>query len=159
MTSSNSEFANAWYLTGPTAAGKTAVGIELSKQLDAEIISLDSMALYRGMDIGTAKPSPAERREVPHHLIDILEPSQEFSVAQYLDAAEKTVQEISRRRKQVLFVGGTALYLKALLRGLFSGPVANWELRRELEEIVRHEGAESLHRKLQKVDPVAAAKL
>ena len=79
---------NAWYLTGPTAAGKTAVGIELAKRIDAEIISLDSMALYRGMDIGTAKPTAAERREVPHHLIDILEPSQEFSVAQYLEAAE-----------------------------------------------------------------------
>ena len=79
---------NAWYLTGPTAAGKTAVGIELAKRIDAEIISLDSMALYRGMDIGTAKPTVAERRDVPHHLIDILEPSQEFSVAQYLVAAE-----------------------------------------------------------------------
>ncbi len=145
MAISNPTIANAWYLTGPTAAGKTAVGIELAKRIDAEIISLDSMALYRGMDVGTAKPTMAERRDVPHHLIDILEPSQEFSVAQYLDAAEKTAAEISSRGKQVLFVGGTALYLKALLRGLFSGPTANWELRRDLEEIARLNGPESLH--------------
>ena len=150
---------NAWYLTGPTAAGKTAVGIELAKRIDAEIISLDSMALYRGMDIGTAKPSVQERREVPHHLIDILEPSQEFSVAQYLAAAEFAAQDIVARGKQVLFVGGTALYLKVLLRGIFTGPTANWELRRELEELARLNGPESLHRKLQDVDPVAAAKL
>jgi tRNA dimethylallyltransferase len=150
---------NAWYLTGPTAAGKTAVGIELAKRIDAEIISLDSMALYRGMDIGTAKPNAAERREVPHHLIDILEPSQEFSVAQYLDAANSVAQEIVERGKQVVFVGGTALYLKALLRGIFTGPTANWALRRELEELARLNGPESLHRKLQDVDPVAAAKL
>ena len=159
MAISNPTIANAWYLTGPTAAGKTAVGLELAKRIEAEIISLDSMALYRGMDVGTAKPTMAERREVPHHLIDILEPSQEFSVAQYLDAAEKTAAEVSSRGKQVLFVGGTALYLKALLRGLFSGPTANWELRRDLEEIARLNGPESLHPKLREVDPVAAAKL
>src|SRR4051812_27082076 len=119
-------FGTAWYLTGPTAAGKTAVGIELARQIGAEIISLDSMAIYRGMDIGTAKPTAAERAAVPHHIIDIRDPQEEFSVADYLEAAGEVVREIYARGKQALFVGGTALYLKALLRGLFSGPPADW---------------------------------
>ncbi len=159
MMRSDSIASTAWFLTGPTAAGKTAVGIELAYRIGAEIISLDSMAIYRGMDIGTAKPTVAERAAVPHHLIDILDPSEEFSVAQYLEAAEKAAEEIRSSGKQVLFVGGTALYLKALLRGIFSGPPADWKLRRELEELARVEGTESLHRKLQSVDPAAAAKL
>ncbi len=149
----------AWFLAGPTAAGKTAIGVELAQRIDAEIISLDSMALYRGMDIGTAKPTIEERQPVPHHLIDIIEPSDEFSVAEYLAAAEKAASDIQLRGRQVLFVGGTALYLKAALRGLFSGPPADWILRRELEEVARVEGPESLHRRLQSVDPAAAAKL
>jgi tRNA dimethylallyltransferase len=149
----------AWFLTGPTAAGKTAIGIELARQLDAEIISLDSMALYRGMDIGTAKPALEERRAVPHHLIDILDPSEEFSVAQYLDAATAAATDITTRDKKVLFVGGTALYLKALLRGLFSGPAADWKLRRELEEVARVDGPDALHSRLKAVDPQAAEKL
>jgi tRNA dimethylallyltransferase len=159
MKCHNTTIANAWYLTGPTASGKTAIGIELAKRVDAEIVSLDSMALYRGMDIGTAKPTIKQRCEVPHHLIDILEPAQEFSVAQYLDAAKNVAADIAGRGKQVLFVGGTALYLKALLRGLFSGPTANWEIRRELEEIARLNGPQSLHSKLRDVDPLAAEKL
>jgi tRNA dimethylallyltransferase len=86
--------ADCWFLTGATAAGKTRVGLELASILDAEIVSLDSMAIYRGMDIGTAKPTPEQRRQVPHHLIDILEPTEEFSVSQYLEAAEAKVAEI-----------------------------------------------------------------
>lgn len=149
----------AWYLTGPTAAGKTAVGIELARLIDAEIISLDSMALYRHMDIGTAKPTAEERAAVPHYLIDVIEPAEEFSIAQYLEAAETTAAEILARGKQVLFVGGTALYLKALLRGLFSGPPADWQFRSELEELARVEGSHVLHERLRQVDPAAAAKL
>ena len=159
MTAAPPLASHAWFLTGPTASGKTAVGIELARRIDAEIISLDSMALYRRMDIGTAKPTPEERRAVPHHLIDILEPSEEFSVAQYLQAAEKCAGEIASRGKRVLFVGGTALYLKAILRGLFSGPPADWKLRRELEEIARVEGPTAIHGRLQVVDSTAAAKL
>src|SRR5262245_28418915 len=150
---------DAWFLTGPTAAGKTAVGLELARRIGAEIISLDSMALYRGMDIGTAKPTREERQSIPHHLIDVLDPANEFSVAQYLDAAQAAANEVAARSKDILFVGGTALYLKALLRGLFSGPPADWSLRRELEEVARVEGPDALHRRLREVDRAAAAKL
>jgi tRNA dimethylallyltransferase len=159
MSAATSTIDNAWYLTGPTASGKTAVGIELARQIGAEIISLDSMALYRGMDIGTAKPTVEEQRLIPHHLIDTLEPSEEFSVAQYLEAATTAANEIVFRGKHVLFVGGTPLYLKALLRGLFSGPPANWNLRRELEETARVEGSAALHAQLARIDAPAAAKL
>jgi tRNA dimethylallyltransferase len=147
-----------WYLTGPTASGKTAVGIELARLDGAEIESLDSMAVYRGMDIGTAKPTAAERAAVPHHLIDIVEPSDEFSVAQYREAALATAATIKKRGREVLFVGGTPLYLKAMLRGIFAGPPADWSLRHELMEVARADPAE-LHRRLQSVDPVAAARL
>jgi tRNA dimethylallyltransferase len=148
-----------WFLTGPTAAGKTAVGVELARRIGAEIISMDSMALYRGMDIGTAKPTAAQRAAVPHHLIDVLEPHQEYSVAQYLDAAGQAAADICRRGRAVLFVGGTPLYLKALLRGIFQGPDADGELRRRLEEEARRLGPAALHRRLAEVDPEAAGRL
>jgi len=159
MSTASSIIRTAWYLTGPTASGKTTVGIELAHRIGAEIISLDSMALYRGMDIGTAKPTVEEQRLVPHHLIDVLDPNEEFSVAQYLEAASAVANEITARGKQVLFVGGTPLYLKALLRGLFSGPPADWSFRRELEETARVEGPAALHARLAQIDPPAAAKL
>ncbi|MBM4094437.1 MAG: tRNA (adenosine(37)-N6)-dimethylallyltransferase MiaA [Planctomycetes bacterium] len=148
-----------WYLTGPTASGKTAVGVEMARLLDAEIVSLDSMAVYRGMDIGTAKPSREQRDAVPHHLIDILNPDQEFSVWDYVEAAERRMREISGRGRQVLFVGGTPLYLKAVLRGLFRGPPADWEFRRQVEEEVRRVGIAVLHERLSQVDPLSASKL
>jgi tRNA dimethylallyltransferase len=146
-----------WFLTGATAVGKTAVGIALAQRLNAEIVSLDSMAIYRGMDIGTAKPTLAERASVPHHLIDIVEPSEEFSVAQYVDAAESVVRDIRGRGRQALFVGGTPLYLKSLLRGLFAGPPADWQLRNEIIDEARQVGIDALHERLMQVDPVAAA--
>lgn len=151
--------AEAWYLTGPTAAGKTAVGLALAERLGAEIVSLDSMAVYRGLDIGTAKPTAAERHRVPHHLIDICEPTESFSVAQYLAAARRAVDEIRGRGRQVLFVGGTPMYLKALLRGLFAGPPANWELRKQLLSEAQQLGPRALHERLARVDPRAAARL
>lgn len=150
---------NAWFLTGPTAAGKTGVGIRLAERIDAEIISLDSMALYRGMDIGTAKPTPAERRSAPHHLIDLVEPHEEYSLARYLDTALAVVDEIESRGHKSLFVGGTPLYLKGLLRGIFEGPAADWELRTQLEEEARQQGPDFLHRRLAEVDPAAADRL
>jgi tRNA dimethylallyltransferase len=150
---------DAWYLTGPTASGKTTVGLALAERLGAEIISLDSMAVYRGLDIGTAKPSVAERRRVPHHLIDICDPAETFSVAQYLEAARRAVDDICSRGRQVLFVGGTPMYLKALLRGLFDGPPADWELRKRLLAEAERNGPRALHERLALVDPAAASRL
>lgn len=148
-----------WYLTGATASGKTQVSLILAEQLNAEIISLDSMAIYRGMDIGTAKPSEEIQSQVPHHLIDIRDPTEAFSVNEYRDMAMAKVREIRERDKEVLFVGGTALYLKALLRGLFDGPPADWEFRKQIEAEVEGVGDEALHERLAQVDPIAAHKL
>jgi tRNA dimethylallyltransferase len=147
------------FLTGPTASGKTQVGLALAEILGAEILSLDSMALYRGLDIGTAKPAADERRRVPHHLIDLVEPEEEFSLATYVSAAEAAVAEIGSRGRRALFVGGTPLYLKSLLRGIFAGPPADWELReRYLQAAASHE-PDWLHAQLQEVDPISAARL
>jgi tRNA dimethylallyltransferase len=150
-------FHDCWFLSGATATGKTAVGIALAQQIGAEVISLDSMTVYRGMDIGTAKPSPDERATVPHHLIDIVEPSVEYSVAQYVDAAAVTVADIRSRGKEPLFVGGTPLYLKSLLRGLFDGPPADWQMRNEIEAELAQVGQPALYERLTQIDPVAAS--
>ena len=146
-----------WFLTGVTATGKTRIALALAETLGAEIISLDSMAIYRGMDVGTAKPTPEQQAVVPHHLIDMVDPSEDFSVAQYLDAAYATIADIRGRGREVLFVGGTPLYLKTLLRGLFEGPPADWELRKGIEAEVAEVGSEALHARLEQIDPVAAS--
>jgi tRNA dimethylallyltransferase len=151
--------ADGWYLTGPTAAGKTAVGLELAEKIGAEIISLDSMALYQGMDIGTAKPTAADRARVPHHLLDLVPPTEDFSLSQYIDAAHDAIADIRKRGKEVLFVGGTPLYLKSLLRGVYPGPPADWEFRRQIEEELQQVGIEPLHQRLAMLDPLLAAKL
>jgi tRNA dimethylallyltransferase len=156
---SSSPALDCWFLTGPTASGKTEVGVELARRLDAEIVSLDSMALYRGMDVGTAKPTADERRAARHHLVDLIEPHQEFSLAEYLDAAHRSIDEIRARGREVLFVGGTPLYLKGLLRGIFQGPPADWDLRRRLEEQAAAREPGFLHRRLAEVDPRAAKRL
>ncbi len=148
-----------WYLTGPTAAGKTSVGIEMARLLDAEIISLDSMAVYRGMDIGTAKPTQRQRETVAHHMIDILEPTEEFSVSNYVDEAHRLIRQLRESRRAVLFVGGTPMYLKAMLRGIYQGPPADWDFRKQVEEEARQVGIEVLHERLGQVDPLAAEKL
>lgn len=153
------QFADCWFLTGPTASGKTAVGLALARRIEAEIVSLDSMAVYRGMDIGTAKPTAAEQYVVPHHLIDVLDPGEECSVARYLELAARAVREIRARGREVLFVGGSPLYLKGLLRGIFRGPPADWDLRRRLEEEAGSVGVSGLHRRLAEVDPAAAQRL
>jgi tRNA dimethylallyltransferase len=147
-----------WYITGPTASGKTAVGIELAILLGAEIISLDSMAVYRGMDIGTAKPTAAEQQAVPHHLIDVVDPSENYSVATFRQTALSLIDQIKGRGQEVLFVGGTPLYLKAMLRGIFEGPPADWSVRRRLMDEARANPA-ALHERLQSLDPAAAARL
>ncbi|MFM7116888.1 MAG: tRNA (adenosine(37)-N6)-dimethylallyltransferase, partial [Planctomycetota bacterium] len=127
------EALSCWFLTGATASGKTVISLELAERLNAEIISLDSMSIYRRMDIGTAKPTLEQRASVPHHLIDIRDPHETFSVSQYRDLAHAAIRDIRSRGKEVLFVGGSALYLKAMLRGLFQGPPADWDFRREVE--------------------------
>jgi len=151
--------ADCWYLTGPTAAGKTAVGLELAQRINAEIVVLDSMTVYAGMDIGTAKPTAEQRARAPHHLLDVALPNEDYSLAQYIDAAHDVAAEIRSRGREVLFVGGTALYLKSLLRGVYQGPPADWEFRRAIEEEVERVGSEALHQRLALVDPLAAAKL
>lgn len=148
-----------WFLAGPTAVGKSEVGVDLARRVDAEIVSLDSMSLYRGMDIGTAKPSRELRQLVPHHLIDVLEPHDEFSAARYVAAAARVVEEIIARGRTPLFVGGTGLYLRSLLRGVFEGPSADPVLRRELEAEAARLAPEELHRRLESVDPSSARRI
>jgi len=146
-------------IIGVTASGKGRLAFELAKQLDAEIISIDSMKVYRRMDIGTAKPSLQMRQQIPYHLIDIVEPSESFSVAAFLKAADQAVAEIEARGKTVIAVGGTALYIKALLFGLFEGPGTNPQIRQQLQRRRQEHGLEALYQQLQHVDPAAAARI
>ncbi|NOZ39682.1 MAG: tRNA (adenosine(37)-N6)-dimethylallyltransferase MiaA, partial [Planctomycetes bacterium] len=148
-----------WFLTGATAVGKTEIGLVLAERLGAEIVSLDSMTIYRGMDIGTAKPSPQQQAGVPHHMIDIVDPDEEYSINCYLEAAHAKIAEIKSRGNEVLFVGGTPLYLKALLRGLNAGPPANWPLREEIEAEVAKIGNQALYQRLEQLDPIAASQI
>ena len=150
-------------LIGPTASGKTAAALALAHTLEAqggaEIISLDSALVYRGMDIGTAKPSRAELASVPHHLIDILDPLQSYSAAEFVKDAARLMREIQARGKTPLLVGGTMLYLKALLEGLNDMPAANPEVRRQIQQEALQLGWPALHAKLATVDPATAARL
>lgn len=148
-----------WFLAGPTASGKTAVAIWLAQRIRAEIVCLDSMTIYRGMDIGTAKPTREERSSVPHHLLDLRDPHEEFSTAEYMTAALTACEQIIARGHTPLFVGGTGLYLRSLLRGVFEGPSANWELRHQWERVAAEQGAAALHRQLAQVDPPTARRL
>lgn len=152
-------FADALILTGPTGCGKTALAIEVAERLGAEIVSMDSMAVYRGLDIGTAKPTSAERARVPHHLIDVLEPWEAGSVAWWLEQAAACCRDIAGRGKRALVAGGTPLYLKAVLRGLFAGPGADADLRRRLEDQARALGTPALHERLRLVDPRTASRI
>ena len=147
------------YLTGATASGKSAVGVALAKLIGAEVVALDSMTLYRGMDIGTAKPTVEERGDVPHHLIDVLDPWEVSSVADYRGWAAGVVADIEARGRRALFVGGTPLYLKALLRGLFEGPAADVSLRASLEQEANDLGDPALHARLAAIDGPTAARL
>jgi tRNA dimethylallyltransferase len=152
-------FHNSLVLTGPTASGKTQLGIDLAEYLGAEIVSMDSMALYRGMDIGTAKPTPAERARVRHHLVDVLETWESSTVAWWLKQAADCCRDIEARGKRVLFVGGTPLYLKALCCGLFDGPPADVALRQRLEDEAATRGSAVLHERLGTVDPASAGRI
>lgn len=147
------------FLIGCTACGKSEVALLLAERLGAEILSVDSMMIYRGMDIGTAKPSPQQRRRVPHHLIDVVEPAEPFSVARYVELADQAIKDIHSRGKRVVAVGGTALYIRALTEGLFAGPGADPALRRRLRDRARRLGSPALHAELARLDPDAAARI
>ncbi len=148
-----------WFLAGPTAAGKTSLGVRMAGRLGAEIISVDSMAVYRGLDIGTAKPSPSDRARVPHHLIDVVEPATPFNVALWLDGVAAALDDIRGRGRQILFVGGTPLYLRALRDGLADVPGEDPRLREQLRREAEAGGTAALHRRLAEVDPPAAARI
>ncbi len=146
-------------LVGPTGVGKTEAALVLAERLDLEIVSADSMQVYRTMDIGTAKPTPAQRRRRPHHLLDVVDPDEEFHVARFRELALEAIQGVWARGRGVLVAGGTGLYVKALTRGLFAGPAPNPVLRAELRRSAAEQGPEALFERLRQVDPEAAARI
>ncbi len=146
-------------ICGPTASGKTSLGIELAQQVNAEIICADSRQVYIGMDIGTAKPSREEQKLVKHHCIDLVYPDEDFSAAEFRTRAGQVIERLTKEGKNIIIVGGTGLYIKALTKGLFAGagkaPKLRDSLRKELEDY----GEQDMHRKLADIDPVTAARL
>ncbi len=146
-------------LYGPTASGKTEVAIDLHRTGKFEIISVDSALVYREMDIGTAKPTPQELEQAPHHLVNIINPDQAYSASSFANDAANIIEEIEARGKIPLLVGGTFLYFRALLEGLAKLPEANQEIRNRLEQEAAEDGWSSLHQRLAKIDPVAAARI
>jgi len=148
-----------WVLTGPTACDKTEIGFTVAQKIRSEIISADSMLFYRGMDIGTAKPPPDMRELVPHHFIDIIDPWESYSVGKYVDDVEALINDAGSKERKFLIVGGSPLYIKGLVDGIFNGPEADWNIRRELEELAEKKGNQYVHGILQKIDPVKAEEL
>ncbi|NLM72940.1 MAG: tRNA (adenosine(37)-N6)-dimethylallyltransferase MiaA [Clostridiaceae bacterium] len=147
-------------IAGPTASGKTDLAIELALKVNGEIISADSMQIYREMNIGTAKPTMEERKGIPHHMMDIVYPDEEFSVAQFQKGAKECIKDILSRGKVPIVAGGTGLYINTLVYNItFSETITDWNYRKKLENIAREQGAEALHLLLQKVDPVSAEKI
>ena len=146
-------------LLGPTAVGKTEIAIQLARRLDAEIVSVDSRQIYRQMDIGTAKPTPEEQKAARHHLIDCVDISQSFSVADYQSLADAAIADIQHRDKRVLLVGGAGLYFRAIVDGLFEGPGADPALRERLEAEATQHGVNVLHDRLRACDPVSAERI
>ncbi len=146
-------------MVGPTAVGKTEIALHLARKLRAEIISVDSMQVYRGMDIGTGKPSAALQREIPHHGIDLVDPEQEFDVLGYVEAVAPAIRKAKRKGTPLLFVGGAGLYLRVLRRGLCSAPGRDLEIRDRLLKEGAAQGAPILHRRLERVDPAGASRI
>lgn len=146
-------------ILGVTGSGKGQLAFSLAEQIDAEIISVDSMKVYRRMDIGTAKPPKEAREKVKYHLIDVVEPSEPFSVGVFIDLASEAIEQIKHRNRNIIAVGGTALYIKALLYGLFESPGTNEQIRADLWARAEDEGLEKLYRELVKVDPTAAERI
>lgn len=146
-------------IVGPTASGKSQVAMDIASEINAEIVSADSMQIYRYMDIGTGKPSPEDRERIPHHLIDIIFPDETFSAANFKEKARGIIDELRETGKNILIVGGTGLYIKALLHGLFPSPKADESLRQELRKKAKRLGRTSLWHELKAVDPISASKL
>ncbi|MDW8106283.1 MAG: tRNA (adenosine(37)-N6)-dimethylallyltransferase MiaA [Armatimonadota bacterium] len=147
-------------ILGPTAVGKTEIGMELAVRWGAEIISADSSAVYRGLDIGSAKPTPEEQQRVRFHLIDVVDPSEVFTAARFRELALQAIEDIQRRGKRVLIVGGTGLYIRVLLHGFsLAPPPADPEIRARWRAEVARVGAPALHERLRQIDPVAAARI
>jgi len=146
-------------LLGPTGSGKTALSLALGCQFDGEIVSCDSVAVYRGMDLGSAKPSKEEQARLPHHLIDVVDPDQPFTAGEYSRQARAALREIAGRGRLPIVTGGTGLYLRALTEGLFAGPQRHEELRKRLEGSRAKYGENWLHRLLQRLDPASAARI
>ena len=141
---------------GPTAIGKTTVGIHLADKFSGEIIGADSMQIYRHMDIGTAKPTPEERRRVPHHMVDIADPDEDFDAVQYSERARMTIADLYRQGRMPFAVGGTGLYIKAMLHGLFRSEPVDPKIRSRLRQELEQGGSSRLYRRLQQIDPDAA---
>jgi tRNA dimethylallyltransferase len=146
-------------IVGPTASGKSDLALSIAEAFNGEIVNYDSVQIFRHMDIGTAKPSAEERRRVPHHMIDIREPHEEFNAGDYQREARAVLEDLRQRSRLPVLVGGTGLYLRALTEGLFAGPKRSVHLRSRLELLSERHGREYLHRLLQKLDPVAAARI
>lgn len=144
---------------GPTACGKTALAIELAQALNGEIISVDSALVYKGMDIGTAKPNSEEMAQAKHHLIDVCDPSEAYSAAQFAADAKRLIDEIQAKGKRVILAGGTMLYFKALLEGMANMPSSDATLRAQLSEELNTLGAEALHQRLHSLDPISAKRI
>jgi tRNA dimethylallyltransferase len=146
-------------VVGPTASGKSALALALARERGGEIVSCDSLQVYRGLDIGSAKATAEDRRAVAHHLVDVVDPDQDFSAADYARLARAALDEVDRRGRLPIVAGGTGLYLRALRRGLFVGPSRDPDLRRRLEAIGDRGGDARLHRLLARVDPESAARI
>ena len=144
-------------ILGPTAVGKSALALELASQLDGEIVNADSQQVYRYMDIGTGKPSMADRQRVRHHLIDVVTPDQEFNAAMFRHLASEVIYQIDERKRNAIVCGGTGLYLKALTRGLFEGPAQDLEIRASLEKEIEKSGLKSVYRRLAEIDPTVTS--
>lgn len=146
-------------ILGVTASGKGKLAFEIAQRIGGQIISIDSMKVYRRMDIGTAKPSAEKRRQIPHHLIDVVEPSEAFSVGRFVELAEAAIEDIFAQNKPVMAVGGTAMYIKAMLYGLFEGAGTDENIREQLKARIEHEGLAQLYREFAAIDPAAAQKI
>ena len=146
-------------IAGPTASGKTALAVELAKALNGEVVSCDSMQVYRRMNIGTAKPTPEEMQNIPHHMIDVAEPDEDFSVSKYCAMASPIIDDIVSRGKTVIIAGGTGLYMDSLIKGNDFAPFPSTGMREKLEQQADHDGMEAMLALLQSIDPDSAARL